>query len=178
MSSLICDKCNKIQPPANLDEFELFDLNKKFSVDIQKIEDKYLKLQQLFHPDKFSNFSEKEQKHSTLLSSLINEAYEKLINPIDRANLLLKLNGFETSSDNKSFDDKSVLDEIMEIQTKCIEAEDHETKELILTDLNHKIKNIINEMTSLFDEKKFDNFYKLNIKLSYLEKIKKNLKLK
>ena len=178
MSSLICDKCNKIQPPANLDEFELFDLNKKFSVDIQKIEDKYLKLQQLFHPDKFSNFSEKEQKNSTLLSSLINEAYEKLINPIDRANLLLKLNGFETSSDNKSFDDENVLDEIMEIQTKCIEAEDHKTKELILTDLNHKIKNIINEMTSFSDEKKFDNVYKLNIKLSYLEKIKKNLKLK
>ena len=38
----------------------------------------------------------------------------------------------------------------MEIQTKCIEAEDHKTKELILKDLNHKIKNIINEMTSFF----------------------------
>ena len=57
-------------------------------------------------------------KMTNKLIKIKNYINGKLINPIDRANLLLKLNGFETSSDNKSFDDKSVLDEIMEIRSR------------------------------------------------------------
>ena len=40
----------KIQSDSNIDEFELFDIEKKFSVDLEHLEQKYLKLQQLFHP--------------------------------------------------------------------------------------------------------------------------------
>tara|TARA_B100000963_G_C22293930_1_gene522656 strand:+ start:24 stop:611 length:588 start_codon:yes stop_codon:yes gene_type:complete len=177
-NTLICEKCNKIQSPDKINEFDLFGLKKNFKVDINKLEDKYLKLQQLFHPDKFSNLSEKERKNSTLLSSLINEAYKNLKNPIERVNLLLKLNGYKLSAENESFNDNDVLEEIMEIQNRCINADDSESKGQILDDLNLKINTVLKEISDLFQEKKYNNVSRLNIKLSYLEKIKKNLKSK
>ncbi len=168
----------KIQSDSNIDEFELFDIEKKFSVDLEHLEQKYLKLQQLFHPDKFSNSTEKEQKDSTLISSLINEAYKKLSNPNDRINLLLKLNGFKLTLENKSFNDVNVLEEVMEIQNECMNVDDFESKQKILKDLDTKIKNLLSEISESFEKKKFEYVSKLNIKLSYLEKIRKSLKLK
>ncbi len=176
-NNFFCNKCGKIQSPSNIDEFKLFDLDQTFNLDLENLEYKYLKLQQLFHPDKFSNTSEREKKDSTMMSSIINDAYKKLSNPNDRVNLLLKLNGYELSSDSKTFNDKFILEEIMEIQNECMEIQDVESKKDTLNNLNMKIKNIIDEISKLFEKKEFENVSKLNIKLSYLEKIRKNLKL-
>jgi molecular chaperone HscB len=177
LNSFFCDNCGKIQSPSNIDEFKLFNVDQTFNLDPEQLEYKYLKLQQLFHPDKFSNSSEREKRDSTMMSSIINGAYKKLSNPHDRVNLLLKINGYELSSDSKTFNDKFVLEEIMEIQNKCMEIEDSESKKVALNNLNLEIKNIIDEISKLFEKKEFENVSKLNIKLSYLEKIRKNLKL-
>ena len=73
-----CQKCNKIQPPKQVDEFKLMGISETFDLDLDELEKAYLKLQQLFHPDKYSQLSDQEIKYSTLLSSMINEAYQKL----------------------------------------------------------------------------------------------------
>ena len=105
----LCQKCNKIQPPKQVDEFKLMGISKTFDLDLDELEKAYLKLQQLFHPDKYSQLSDQEIKYSTLLSSMINEAYQKLNSSISRATILLKLNGFNPPSEDKSFNDPDVL---------------------------------------------------------------------
>ena len=101
----LCQKCNKIQPPKQVDEFKLMGISETFDLDLDELEKAYLKLQQLFHPDKYSQLSDQEIKYSTLLSSMINEAYQKLNSSISRATILLKLNGFNPHSEDKSFND-------------------------------------------------------------------------
>ena len=137
----LCQKCNKIQPPKQVNEFRLLGISEKFDLDLEELEDAYLKLQQIYHPDKYSQLSEKEIKYSTLLSSMINEAYQKLNSSISRASVLLQLNGINSHSEDSSFNDSQVLEEIMEIQNEFLEAEDTEQKDI---NSETKLKNYKN----------------------------------
>ena len=172
----LCQKCNKIQPPKQVNEFRLLGISEEFDLDLEELEDAYLKLQQLFHPDKYSQLSEKEIKYSTLLSSMINEAYQKLNSSISRASVLLQLNGINSHPEDSSFNDSQVLEEIMEIQNEFLEAEDSEQKKISIKKLNSRISETIDDLSKSFKKKDYEIAKKLNIKLSYLEKIKVNFK--
>tara|TARA_B100000242_G_C42895330_1_gene415310 strand:+ start:68 stop:652 length:585 start_codon:yes stop_codon:yes gene_type:complete len=172
----LCQKCNKIQPPKQVNEFRLLGISEKFDLDLEELEDAYLKLQQIYHPDKYSQLSEKEIKYSTLLSSMINEAYQKLSSSISRASVLLQLNGINSHSEDSSFNDSQVLEEIMEIQNEFLEAEDTEQKKISIQKLNSRITKTINDLSRSFKKKEYEIAKKLNIKLSYLEKIRVNFK--
>ena len=171
-----CDKCSKIQSPKISNYFDLFDMDEMYEIDDEKLEKRYLELQQLFHPDKFLSFSEKEINYSTRFSSIINEAYHNLGNSYLRANLILKSQGFNVSDENKSFNDEDVLQEIMELQNKCFDLEDLDSKNSVLGEIESKIKNTILNISKSFNNKDYKKANKNNIKLSYLEKMKKNLK--
>ena len=175
-NTFLCYKCNKIQPPRQLDEFKLMGLSETFDLDLDELENNYLKLQQLFHPDKYSQLSDQEIKYSTLLSSMINEAYQKLNSSISRATILLKLNGFNLHSEDKSFNDPEVLEEIMDIQNEFTKAENSEQKKLSIQKLNLKISETMNNLSTSFKKKEYQIANKLNVKLSYLEKIKIDFK--
>ncbi|MEE2695293.1 MAG: Fe-S protein assembly co-chaperone HscB [Pseudomonadota bacterium] len=177
IKNFFCDNCEKIQSPWDINEFELLGLERKYKIDLDDLENKYLRLQQLFHPDKFLNFSEKEKKYSTIFSSKINDAYQKIINNSTRANILFKALGYEIDLEKKSYDDPEVLEEIMEIQNKCLSIDKKESKRKILKDLDQRIEETTEQLSKSFDDKNYPKAKKLNIKLSYLEKIRKNLKL-
>ena len=172
----LCQKCNKIQPPKQVNEFRLLGISEKFDLDLEELEDAYIKLQQIYHPDKYSQLSEKEIKYSTLLSSMINEAYQKLNSSISRASVLLQLKGINSHSEDSSFNDSQVLEEIMEIQNEFLEAEDTEQKKISIQKLNSRITKTINDLSRSFKKKEYEIAKKLNIKLSYFEKIRVNFK--
>tara|TARA_B100001248_G_C27140062_1_gene344139 strand:- start:26 stop:607 length:582 start_codon:yes stop_codon:yes gene_type:complete len=171
----LCQICNKIQPPKKVDEFKLMGIPETFDLDLDELEKAYLKLQRLFHPDKYSQLSDHEIKYSTLLSSMVNEAYQKLSSSISRATILLKLNGFSPPED-KSFNDPDVLEEIMDIQNEFLKAESSEKKKLSIQKLNLKISETMDNLSISFKNKEYEIANKLNIKLSYLEKIRINFK--
>ena len=176
LNTFLCQKCNKIQPPKQLDEFKLLGVSEKFDLDLQELENAYLKLQRLFHPDKYSQLSDQEIKYSTLLSSMINEAYQKLNSSISRASILLKLNGFNSHSEDQSFNDPEVLEEIMDIQNNFLEAENPEQKKDSIQQLNRKISETMNNLSISFNKREYEGANRLNIKLSYLVKIRKDFK--
>lgn len=57
---LFCDNCSIIQSAdqQNLNYFELFNICEQFDVDTGQLTSKFRKLQNLMHPDKFSNKTE------------------------------------------------------------------------------------------------------------------------
>ena len=107
---------------------------------------------------------------------MINEAYQNLKNPVSRASLLLKLEGVNKSLEENSFNDPEILEEIMEIQNKFLDSDDLESKKIVLKDINNSLLKTTRDISKSFEEKKYDIAQKLNIKLSYLEKIKKDFK--
>ena len=171
-----CSICNKIQNIRKTNPYDIFNLKQCYLIDNEELELKYYDLQNIFHPDKFINSAEKEKEISAYESSNINNAYNLLLNNVDRIKILLKLKGYNTNSNSeKSFTDKNLLEEIMELQNRCMSVENENEKVKIKTEIVEKIRIIESEINQNFEKKKFFEIKNLSIKLSYLEKIKKNL---
>lgn len=171
-----CSICNKIQNIRKTNPYDIFNLKQCYLIDNEELEIKYFQLQNIFHPDKFINSAEKEKEISAYESSNINNAYNLLLNNVDRIKILLKLKGYKANPNNeKSFTDKDLLEEIMELQNRCMSIENENEKVKIKTEIIEKIRIIELEINSNFEKKKIPEIKNLSVKLSYLEKIKKNL---
>ena len=171
-----CSICSKIQNIRKTNPYEIFNLKQCYLIDNEELEIKYFQLQNIFHPDKFINSAEKEKEISAYESSNINNAYNLLLNNVDRIKILLKLKGYKANPNNeKSFTDKDLLEEIMELQNRCMSIENENEKVKIKTEIIEKIRIIELEINSNFEKEKIPEIKNLSVKLSYLEKIKKNL---
>ena len=84
--------------------------------------------------------------------------------------------GFKTLDNNKSFDDKDILADIMDFQNECLLADSLEERQKIIKKMDIEINNILKDISKFFKSKQLIEAHKFNIKLSYLEKMKKNLK--
>lgn len=82
--------------------FELFDLTPHFALDNTVLESAYRQLQSQVHPDKFAHLSEAEKRASMQWSTRVNEAYQTLKSPLNRAAYLLQLNGINALSETNT----------------------------------------------------------------------------
>ena len=172
-----CISCNKIQYIRKTNPYDIFNLKHSYLIDNDELETKYFQLQNIFHPDKFINSIEKEKEISAYESSNINNAYNSLLSNVDRVNILLKINGFNNNTnDEKSFNNIHLLEEIMELQSRCMSIESENGKVKIQSEITEKIKKIELEINENFEKKEFLEVENLRVKLSYLVKINTNLK--
>ena len=65
--------------------FQLFGLETQFTIDLAKLSTLYQTLQKKVHPDRFANASSQDQLLAVKKSTLINDAYQTLKNPLKRA---------------------------------------------------------------------------------------------
>lgn len=73
--------------------FELFHLPAAYAIDLQALEQAYRDLQAEVHPDRFAHAGEAEKRVSMQWATLVNEAYQTLRRPFERARYLLELQG-------------------------------------------------------------------------------------
>jgi len=125
-----CDACGKVQPPVSgVTYFDVFGLPKKLAIDASALEKVFYKLSRKLHPDVYARASEKEQQWSLDQTSLLNDAYRTLKNPITRTEYLLKLEGVEVEQDKPSEDGKKkesrmppdLLEEVFELNMQLEE---------------------------------------------------------
>ena len=83
-------------------DFELFGLKQKFSQDRAAIDARWKELQREAHPDKFAAQGASAQRVAMQWSVRINEAYQRLKNPLKRASYLCELNGVPVNADNNT----------------------------------------------------------------------------
>tara|TARA_R110002095_G_scaffold129785_2_gene112541 strand:- start:1293 stop:1829 length:537 start_codon:yes stop_codon:yes gene_type:complete len=134
--------------------FDLFDLSPAFSVDLERLEAFYRKLNQQFHPDVVSQGSSREKLEATLLTAQINEAYETLKTPLKRGYYLLKLldpNG-ETDQD-KTVKDPDLLLEAYENQEALSLAKTPQDIEPLLETGQAKKASILLKVEKDFDHR-------------------------
>ncbi|MEY8201194.1 MAG: co-chaperone HscB [Colwellia sp.] len=96
--------------------FQLFNIEVSFDVDIQQLSSSYQTLQKAVHPDKFAHASEQEQRIAVQKSAHINDAYQTLKNPLQRAKYMLVQRGVEMPNEQHSFSDTSFLMRQMELR--------------------------------------------------------------
>jgi len=97
-----CESCGKVQPPAPVDYFTFFGLPPKLQVDVAALEKDFYELSRKLHPDLNAKDGSKEQEWSLEQSSLLNDAYRTLRDPIKRTQYLLKLEGVELEEQSKT----------------------------------------------------------------------------
>ena len=114
-----CPRCEKIQPvAATIDYFAFFGLPRKLRIDEPDLEKDFYSLSRLFHPDYFMNSSELERSASMERSSMLNDAYRTLRDPIARVTYLLALEGYNEAEKKAPPD---LLEEVFELNMQLEE---------------------------------------------------------
>jgi len=157
-----CPDCGKIQPvKAGTDYFAFFGLPRKLALDEAALEKNFYSLSRQLHPDYFMNATDAERQASIDRSSMLNDAYRALREPVSRAKYLLSLEGFKEAE--KKSPPPDLLEEVFELNMQVEElkaakkmgddAEVSEAREALedaLQGLKEKLNQIDERLFALF----------------------------
>jgi molecular chaperone HscB len=127
---IVCEACSKVQPPAVAATFfEVFGLPRKLTIDLQDLERSFYRLSRKLHPDLFARANHQEQEWSLANTSLLNDAYRTLKNPLSRTEYLLKLEGMKIAEEDAGTDHRKsqarvpadLLEEVFELNMQLDE---------------------------------------------------------
>src|SRR5271163_2059181 len=85
-----------------MDYFSFFNLPQHLNLDVSALEKQFYVLSRKLHPDRFASKPVAEQEAALAKSSLLNDAYRTLKDPISRTQYLLKLEGVELEEQSKA----------------------------------------------------------------------------
>jgi molecular chaperone HscB len=97
-----CDSCGKVQPAKPADYFSFFGLPRKLNVNTSDLEREFYRLSRRLHPDLYVHGSTEEQSWSLQKSSMLNDAYRTLKDPVQRTQYLLKLEGVQLEEQSQA----------------------------------------------------------------------------
>ena len=83
-------------------DFELFDLAPRFGVDRAALDTRWRALQAEVHPDRFAAQGAAAQRVAMQWAVRVNEAYQRLKDPLKRAAYLCELNGAAIEAENNT----------------------------------------------------------------------------
>jgi molecular chaperone HscB len=103
-------------------DFELFGLQPQFAQDRAAIDARWKELQREAHPDKFAAQGAAAQRVAMQWSVRINEAYQRLKDPLQRAGYLCELNAAPVNAENNTAMPAAFLMQQMEWREALDEA--------------------------------------------------------
>jgi len=129
------------------DYFSLFGLPVSYSIDGEVLTQKYRELQQVVHPDRFANASEKERRLSLQYTTYLNEAIRVLKDPLTRARYLLELKGIKWDDEQSTLSDPVFLMQQMELRESLSEVREQSDPFAAVADIIAKVTAIIRSNT-------------------------------
>jgi molecular chaperone HscB len=151
-----------VLPVANEDYFSFLGLSRKMKIDAAELEKTFYSLSRRLHPDFFMNATEQERQSSLDRSSLLNDAYRALRDPIARAQYLLSLEGCKEAEKKAP---PELLEEVFELNVQIEEmrmakkrGDEDEMNEAraqledALASLDKKLGEIDGRLFALFDQ--------------------------
>ena len=103
-------------------DFELFEIPAQFAQDSTVLEQRWKDLQRQAHPDKFAAQGDAAQRVAMQWSVRINEAYQRLKDPLKRAAYLCELHGAPINAENNTAMPADFLMQQMELREALDEA--------------------------------------------------------
>jgi len=107
-------------PASQPDHFEVLGMPRRFALDADEVERNYLARSREMHPDFHQLASTSEQRASLEMTSVLNEAYTSLREPLKRAEYLLALEGGPTASEHKQMP-AQFLEDMLELRMQIEE---------------------------------------------------------
>lgn len=174
ITEIFCQKCNFIQPPLNMNHFSRLGVGVGFNVDKEQLENTYLTLQKMFHPDLYINKTEIEKNFAFKHSLLLNQAYTVIKSNLKRSEYLLSLNNIKVNIDDKDAisPDPELLNEIFELQNDITETTDTNKLKILINDIEKQKKHIYKDLAQLFETRQYLAAAHLTIKLNFLNNLR------
>jgi molecular chaperone HscB len=113
-SALFCAGCNALQQPPN-DYYALFGLEPKLTLSVDDLQRRFYELSRQLHPDRFTRKPEIERQYSLDASSVLNDGYRTLKDPVKRAQYFLRREGFEIGEQRSKDVPPELLEEVFEL---------------------------------------------------------------
>jgi molecular chaperone HscB len=135
-------------------DFELFNLPLTFAQDRAAIDARWKDLQREAHPDKFSAQGAAAQRIAMQWSVRINEAYQRLKDPVKRAAYLCELHQAPINAENNTAMPAAFLMQQMELREELEEAKSHENLDEISLQANKISREQLLKVEHLLDQKK------------------------
>jgi molecular chaperone HscB len=133
-------------------DFELFDLPQRFVQDRAAIDARWKDLQREAHPDKFAAQGAAAQRVALQWSVRINEAYQRLKDPLRRASYLCELRGAPIEAENNTAMPADFLIEQMEWREALDDAEGEDELEELAARLAVNRQRMLARIAQLLDE--------------------------
>lgn len=135
------------------DDFTLFGLAPKFSIDRAALDACWRQLQARVHPDRFAADGHTAQRLAMQWSVRINEAYRRLRDPLTRAAYLCELRGAPIDAHNNTAMPGAFLMQQMEWREALEEAGDAAAVEALDEEVRASEKALLDEVRQLLDER-------------------------
>ncbi len=90
-----------------MDYFTFFGFPRKLNLDTAELEKEFYALSRRLHPDMFAQANPEERAFSLEQSSMLNDAYRTLKDPIKRTEYLLRIEGVEIEEQSKQATEKA-----------------------------------------------------------------------
>ncbi|KDQ30792.1 hypothetical protein PLEOSDRAFT_61156 [Pleurotus ostreatus PC15] len=161
--------------PSDISYHELLGLpadTNPFAIDTAALKSNFRRAQQVCHPDSWASKGEGKQDLAHSLSSLVNNAYQRLLKPLARAEYILERNGHPMSEEDK-LDDMIFISEVMEAREEIENADNPVLIQAIREENRGKISDIIDEIETLIEAKDWAAVKEATIRLKYLEGIER-----
>lgn len=133
------------------DDFELFGLPRQFAQDRAAIDTRWKELQREAHPDKFAAQGAAAQRVAMQWSVRINEAYQRLKDPLRRAAYLCELSGVPVNAEDNTAMPPAFLMQQMEWREALEEADSPETLDEISDQVARSRRDLLQNCEQLLD---------------------------
>jgi molecular chaperone HscB len=140
--------------PLNLqsNDFEIFGLSPGFAVDRAALDARWKELQREAHPDRFATADAQSQRQAMQWSVRINEAYQRLKDPLKRAAYLCELHGAPIQAENNTAMPAAFLMQQMQWREDLDEARSLEDLERMADDVAAARRVMLQELQTTADD--------------------------
>lgn len=133
-------------------DFELFGVEQRFAQDRAVLDARWKDLQRQAHPDKFSAQGAAAQRVAMQWSVRINEAYQRLKDPLKRAAYLCELHGAPVNAENNTAMPAAFLMQQMEWREALDDASTLEDLEKISLQSAQIMRDVLHKIEQLLDQ--------------------------
>ncbi|MCG8383187.1 MAG: Fe-S protein assembly co-chaperone HscB [Gammaproteobacteria bacterium] len=159
--------------------FQLFELPEQFPLDQSVLNDKYLHLQKVAHPDRYATALARERVMAGQLAAYANEAYHVLKGDLSRAQYLLQLTEGASAQQGTSVTEPAILMEQMELREQLEGISQSQNPLLAIdqfaNDITVKTQKLKQEFGESFSRKAFEHAKRIVNQWQFFDRLKQEV---
>lgn len=158
--------------------FQLFGLPVQFDLNAEQLHQQYRTLAAQFHPDRFAAASAFEQKQAMMMSAAINQAYEQLSHPLNRAAELLRAQNIDADAPEHTSFAPEFLMQQMQWRETLMDAQMEQDEAAMLAldaEIAAEQQTLLIQLHQAFEQQQYESAAQLVRQGRFLDKMRQEI---